>query len=256
MDTGTANRYNVSVTSPSAVPPEIPPVLESSSRPQESRRLRYFELGLVLLVAFSRSFIGSLSRFIQGQNTEPVFTAAGWVSGVVSELTALLLLGYVLYRQGRRFRDLGLNFSAKQWATGFWLGVVAYSVASGGAMLMQFMHRAMYGTAVPRMGIGYWAHAGFASIPASMLAPIFEELIVRAYLMTEIMELTGSAALAVAVSVLIQTSYHLYYGWYGALHLGFFFLVLALYFAKSRLALPGILAHGLLNVLALSMRLR
>jgi len=56
-------------------------------------------------------------------------------------------------------------------------------------------------------------------IPFSLLNPFFEELIVRAYLMTEIMDLTGSAMLAIATSVLLQASYHLYYGWFGALAL-------------------------------------
>jgi membrane protease YdiL (CAAX protease family) len=89
------------------------------------------------------------------------------------------------------------------------------------------------------------------AIPLSLLNPFFEELIVRAYLMTEVIELTGSSTLAVALSVFVQFSYHLYYGWGGAISLAFFFLALALYYVRSRRALPVIIAHGLLDIYAL-----
>lgn len=81
-----------------------------------------------------------------------------------------------------------------------------------------------------------------------LLNPFFEELIVRAYLMTEIIELTGSSALAVVLSVVVQFSYHLYYGWTGAASLCFQFLTFALYYARSRRALPIIMAHGFFDV--------
>jgi membrane protease YdiL (CAAX protease family) len=89
------------------------------------------------------------------------------------------------------------------------------------------------------------------AIPFSLLNPFFEELIVRAYLMTEVMELTGSSTLAVALSVGVQFSYHLYYGWVGAISLSFFFLVFALYYVRSSCALPVIVAHGFVDVYAL-----
>ncbi len=55
-------------------------------------------------------------------------------------------------------------------------------------------------------------HPPVLAIPFFLQNPFFEELIVRAYLMTEIGELTGSWLLAVLVSSLVQASYHLYYG--------------------------------------------
>jgi membrane protease YdiL (CAAX protease family) len=87
-----------------------------------------------------------------------------------------------------------------------------------------------------------------AAIPFVLLNPIFEELIVRSYLMTEIIDLTGSVTLAVALSLAVQVSYHLYYGWWGALSLAFQFLVFALYYARWRRALPIIIAHGMFDL--------
>jgi membrane protease YdiL (CAAX protease family) len=83
------------------------------------------------------------------------------------------------------------------------------------------------------------------------LNPLFEELIVRAYRMTEVIELTGCSTLAVALSVGVQFSYQLYYGWVGATSLSFLFLLFALYDARSRRAPPVIVAHGFFDVYAL-----
>ena len=97
----------------------------------------------------------------------------------------------------------------------------------------------------------FFAHPSVLAIPFTLMNPFFEELLVRAYLMTEIVELTGSSALAIAVSVAVQTSYHLYYGWSGALSLAFLFLAFALYFARSRRALPVVVAHGVFDIYGL-----
>jgi membrane protease YdiL (CAAX protease family) len=97
----------------------------------------------------------------------------------------------------------------------------------------------------------HWGHIGYYSLPFLLLNPFFEELIVRAYLMTEIRELTGSATLAVIVSATVQTSYHLYYGWKGALAMGFMFLIFSIYYARKRRITPVILAHAVLDLAAL-----
>lgn len=69
--------------------------------------------------------------------------------------------------------------------------------------------------------------------------------------MTEVVELTGSTTLAVVLSVAIQSSYHLYYGWVGALALACQFLIFSLYYARWRQALPIIIAHGFFDITTL-----
>lgn len=80
--------------------------------------------------------------------------------------------------------------------------------------------------------------------------PIFEELIVRAYLMTEVKSLTGSTALAVVLSVLLQTSYHFYQGGLLALSLGIVFLIFSLYYARTNRILAPMVAHMIFDVSA------
>lgn len=93
------------------------------------------------------------------------------------------------------------------------------------------------------------------ALPFWLLNPFYEEMVVRSYLMTEIRELTGSVILSAVASVVLQTSYHLYYGWATALALGIQFVVFACYFAIWRRALPLAVAHGLFDLVGF-MRLR
>jgi len=88
-------------------------------------------------------------------------------------------------------------------------------------------------------------------IPFLMLNPFYEEILVRGYLMTEIIELRSSVVLATLVSIALQTSYHLYYGVVGALTVGSGLAVLALYYAKTRDLMPVIVAHLLWDLMAL-----
>lgn len=165
------------------------------------------------------------------------------------QLTALLVLGYVLSRRGLKFANLGLRWSRRDAAAVLLVTVVSYAAYEFGHTLVQSVHHLGYGTWVNGpTAVDIFGRTSLASVPLFLLNPIFEELIVRAYLMTEVIELTGSSALAVALSVGVQFSYHLYYGWAGALSLSFFFLALALYYGRARCALPVIVAHGFVDV--------
>jgi membrane protease YdiL (CAAX protease family) len=69
--------------------------------------------------------------------------------------------------------------------------------------------------------------------------------------MTELIDLRKSVLLATVASLVVQTSYHLYYGVAGAMVVGSGLAVLAIYFAKSRRLMPVILAHMLWDSTAL-----
>ena len=158
----------------------------------------------------------------------------------------------VLLRRDRRFRDLGLRWSLRDCGVGVLLCGAAFVCALVAATCLEVFHYFAYGGLLNRRSAReFWAHPGLGALPYFWLTPIFEEIIVRAYLMTEILELTGSSALAVAVSVLVQASYHLYYGWLTASMIAFVFLVFALYYARYRRALPVIVAHELYDLIAL-----
>ncbi|WP_139074832.1 CPBP family intramembrane glutamic endopeptidase [Paenibacillus elgii] len=85
-----------------------------------------------------------------------------------------------------------------------------------------------------------------------VINPFFEELIVRAYTMTELSFLIKKEEITVLVSTIIQTSYHLYQGLIPALYTGIVFFVFSIYFAKTRKIVPVIMVHLLLDLTAIS----
>lgn len=216
-----------------------------------SLRLRWFELALLLSIAFGHYIFTSLHVLITGQVnvSSPDFR---WAMSLFQEVTSVLLLGYILSRRKVQFADLGLRWSFRDLPRGVGVAIGSYCAYYLGYVAVHSIHYAIFGAVHSGMTAqAIFGHTGVVAIPFALFNPFFEELIVRAYLMTEIKELTGSATLSVAMSVFVQTAYHLYYGWEGALSLGFSFLVSAIYYARTRRATPIILAHGAFDLFAL-----
>lgn len=243
------------------MPDEISAPQESSTTepaPQEpareSKAIRWFELSLVLLVCFGSSLITSIHFVIAGDATSYPQQGVDWGYMILQEVIGLLLLAYVLWRRRMTFRDLGLTWSPGQPLIGAFVAVAAYLSYAVGYTLIHLARQAVF-HAVAQAGPSarqVFGHPSLLSIPLLILNPLFEELIVRAYLMKEIRALTGSWLLAGAASVIIQTTYHLYYGWVGALSLGFQFLVYSIYYARKQRATPIVLAHAIMDTWAVS----
>jgi membrane protease YdiL (CAAX protease family) len=217
--------------------------------PVGEKRRRWFEVCLVLLAACGSSFLNAIFILRNGVNAVPHNSNERWLIGILQEVISLLLLGYVLSRRSLRFKDLGLRWRLGDLGMGLLVAAISYASYVLGSMLVHYVHYAMYGVLAKSLsGRDFFAHPPAAAIPFALLNPFFEELIVRAYLMTEVSELTGSSILAIAVSVAVQFSYHLYYGWTGAISLSFQFLIFAVYYARSRRILPVIVAHALFDI--------
>jgi membrane protease YdiL (CAAX protease family) len=225
------------------------PALGRTHTPNGEGKQRWFEVCLVLLVACGSSILNSLSTLKNGPNAALYNSSERWLHGILQESIALLLLAYVLSRRNLRFKDLGLRWRLKDVGVGLLVAGISYISYALGSMLVQYVHYAIYGNFAKFLGgRDFFAHPPATVIPFVLLNPFFEELIVRAYLTTEVWQLTGSSALAIFVSVIVQFSYHLYYGWAGAISLSFLFLIFAVYYARTRSILPVIVAHGLFDV--------
>jgi len=217
--------------------------------PASERRKRWFEVWLVLLAACGSSFLNALFILRNGPNAVPTNTSQRWLMGIFQEVIALVLLAYVLSRRNLRFKNIGLMWRLRDVGVGLLVAGISYVAYALGSMLVQSVHYGMYGALAKSVGgRDFYSHPPIAAIPFSLLNPFFEELIVRAYLMTELLDLTGSSALAIIVSVAVQFSYHLYYGWAAAISLSFQFLIFAVYYARTRRILPVIVAHGLFDI--------
>lgn len=214
----------------------------------EHKGQRWFELCLVLAVSLGSSLYNALHILRYGMTSDMQRSAGKWVMGTAHEVAMLALLAYVLARTDRSLRDLGLRWSFRDVGVGAILCIVAYAAYFTGGILIGMIlwisgiHPVHHGTKELFGGFSIFA------LLFSVVNPFYEELIVRAYLMTEITALTGSAALAAIASTLFQASYHLYYGWWAALSLGSQFLALSIYYSRWRRALPLIVAHGVFDL--------
>lgn len=164
-------------------------------------------------------------------------------NGLTVELVALALLYYVLLQNGQKLSDIGFTFRWSDLRDGIKLIVgssIAYAVA-GFFIFRAYQSVVKHPPARPQI-----AGEGVLSVWVLLLVvvnPFFEELIARAFTISEIRALGGGRALAVAISVGVQTSYHFYQGVPYALTIGVLFLVYSLFYIRSGRIMPVIIAH-------------
>jgi membrane protease YdiL (CAAX protease family) len=211
-----------------------------------NRSLRMMALGVVLAVSFTHFFVASAYSFFQATKaSERSHSQVAVLDGLLGELISLALLWFVLSVQKRRWVDIGWTPGWTDLLHGVGLIIGSWiAVAAAGAVFQSFF-RAWTGHYLqPRSGHGIISGGlSVLTILIVLVNPFFEELIVRGYLMTEVVALGGSRNLAIVVSVLVQTSYHLYQGVLRCVGVAAFFLVLSIYFSRTRKIGPVIVAH-------------
>ena len=220
---------------------------------QTQRRFEVFELFLVCFIAFSGGlFLSTYILFTGKPPSEPMHGDFRWWYAISHQVAALALLWYVLRRRSQTFSDLGLYWNGKEVAIApllwFACSIVAYIskliIRSFGGFPPGFDPNAKAAGLLFSNGIG------IATFIYQFFNPFFEELIVRAYLITRIRELTNSIVLAIIASVVFQVSYHFYQGVWIALSYTGVFLLLSLYYVKTNRILAPILTHMIFDVSA------
>ena len=222
--------------------------------PKESQRLRCFELILVLFVAFGGSVSISIYALFTGVTLYEVkhSSALNFV-GVIQELAALGVLFYVLFRQGRNPRDLGFSFSWKDIPLSLGLALVAFLAEVIAWQALSYGYNLATGNnldANPKNVEFITSTLSIWTLILIVINPFFEELIVRAYLISEIQTFTGSAFVAVVLSAGLQATYHLYQGAAGFVPYAAMFAVFSLYYVQNRRIVPVILAHFYFDLFA------
>ena len=237
------------------------------------RGIRVLELVLVIGVAFLGAGIGSLQVVFTDRLPSPTPGSADWHAAalLLHFLVGLALLAYVAHRQGRGATHLNpaiagrdIPWSLVLFILGFVAAVLCYLLIGG--WVAAHTGRSLRGInalwSAKRAADSLDGIRPLADVTLSVLVvarvvvnPFFEELIVRAYAMTEVLGLTGSGALAVLVSVGVQTLYHLYQGVPMALAHGATFSVFSLYYLRTRRIAPVVLAHLYGDVGALTLSL-
>jgi membrane protease YdiL (CAAX protease family) len=166
-------------------------------------------------------------------------------TSLITEATALAVLCYVMNRQGTTWKDIGLRLALADVPRALVLFIAAKIASYVLWFPIQYGYRAYSGHFLaatyvsPLHGIGISA----LSIAFVCLNPFFEELIVRAYTISEVINLGGSRTLAVILSVVCQISYHLYQGAANVLVHTILFTAYSIYYVRARRIGPVILIH-------------
>jgi len=225
---------------------------ERAFTPSIFRRLQH--LGLVLWVSLSMPVVGSIYYLLGGAPpTATMQQHYRLLAGLITETTSLMVLWYVMSRQGKTWEEIGWRpaFADVPRAVGLLITAMVGSYLF--LLPIQYSYRAYYGHFLAPKSLHSLFGFGLSwlSIAFVCLNPFFEELIVRAYTMSEVMSLGGSRGLAVVVSVAAQMSYHLYQGLENALALTFIFTAFSIYYVRTRRIAPVILVHLCIDLLSL-----
>lgn len=228
-----------------AAPAPVPAVseIQAPTKVLVDRRQRLAGLLIVLCVAVLPLILISLLTVLGIKpETSDVYLKYRITQSLLMQATSLALLAYVVRQNRQSWADFGLAFRLNDIVYGMLLWVAAvccYSLVS--PSILSFSEQVGWHRAaayVPSL-----QSVGALALAYLTMSPIFEEMIVRAFLMTETIALTGSSLLAIFVSVLVQTSYHLYQGIPYALSGAVIFLTFSIYYARTRRIIPVMVAH-------------
>jgi membrane protease YdiL (CAAX protease family) len=169
-----------------------------------------------------------------------------------NEASALAVLWYVINQQRRRWRDIGWGFTPLDLAIALGL-VLGANIASfiAYSVVQAFYYAAAGHYLVPKSLSGMLGFGFVSSLVFVCLNPFFEELIVRAFVISEVIALGGKLWVAVIVSVALQVSYHLYQGAAHMIPITAVFLIFSIYYVRTRRIMPVILAHLYLRLVCL-----
>lgn len=220
-----------------------------------SRQTRIFELVLVLSIAFLPSLINSLSFVISGRiGSIKEYNSVHYITWIAQSVLSISLLFYVLFKNNRNFKDIGLKlkFDWKDLLVGAGLMIIAGVAAAILAGVINIFSPDFIKNSANPQNIEFInsKFSGFLII-ILIIVPLQEELIVRGFTMSEIFNLTESKSLAIIISVLLQFSYHLYQGIGPAIFLLPFFIISSIYFVRTGNLNPVIYSHILMDLISL-----
>jgi len=224
------------------------------NHPKQSLPQRLQHLGLILWVSFSMPIAGSVYYLLGGTApTTPMQQQFRLVGALMTEMTSLIVLWYVMARQGQSWKEIGWNPELRDIPRGLGLLVAANLTMYIVFIPIQYTYRAYAGHFLAPKSLSSIFGFGVSSLSIAFIClnPFFEELIVRAYTISEVINLGGSRTVAVIISVLVQVSYHLYQGLVSAVALAFVFTIFSIYYVRTRRIAPVIFAHLCMDVFAL-----
>jgi uncharacterized protein len=209
------------------------------------------EFLIVVMGAFGLFFLSNLVVLVNPEALAkaPPIDNAQLNSVIAHEVVVLVLLGLFLRARGWTAERLGISADMRDTVIGVGLMGLAYGMAS--------VVEVVAGHFVPEMleaVLKLERVSGTLSIVTvagySIVNPIFEELFVTAYVISALKERRGMA-FAINASVGLRVMYNLYQGAIGVITIAPIGLLFAYWYARSGRLWPLVVAHGLLDFVAL-----
>jgi len=169
---------------------------------------------------------------------------------VLYEGIVLLLLGAFLKARGWTLERIGLKPTLRGTLQGLALVFLIYLVNLAVVVLLSFVWPE---AAAAMRSLAKLVDTSLSLGPVlavSIVNPVFEEVFVCAYIVSALKEKRG-VAFAVNVSTALRVTYHLYQGAAGVISIVPVGLVFAYYYARNGKLWPLIVAHGIMDFVAL-----
>jgi len=214
--------------------------------PLSSRRTAALELLVVSCVCvvplvFDSTWVALHLRVVQSDVTP---ATGATVASIINCLAGVLLVVYLLHTRGETAWRFGFRVHLSIVPISLLLVVIALAAWSVTSLVARALD-----TLGTYPGLVRDHNQMALAVPPIVLlvrivaSSVFEETVVRAYLMTRLEDLGWRTGWAVVVCTLIQASYHTYQGFAVAGTYVPMFLVFSLYYARYRNLCTLILAH-------------
>ena len=213
------------------------------------------EFLVVVTWAFGLPIFSSImSLGTPGSSATPVFNNAQLLGTIIFEVIQLGFLSWFLHIRGWTLERFGLGFSWSGTLVGVLLLVATYGLIAGVQQIAQGVFNYDLQAAIERAPKVDKELSMQLVFLVSVVNGIFEELFVAGYIITALTARRGMWV-AINVSVVVRLLYHLYQGPIGVLTIVPMGLLYGYLYSRTRQLWPLVVAHVLLDVIALSLRL-
>jgi membrane protease YdiL (CAAX protease family) len=216
------------------------------------------EFAIIFVAAFGWPLVGAILSLLTPRSHGVVFTQTMLLHTLLIEALVGSMLWQILVLRGWTGAQLGLS-RVLPWGQ----EILTTSLVALGLALASYLIYAtlLFAAASVRPGLFdlalQYAPRAAPGLPittvlaAALINPVFEEVFVCGYVVSSLRERLGVAA-AVNISAGIRVAYHLYQGPMAVLAIVPYALIAALWFARTKRLAPLIVAHALMDFIALS----
>jgi membrane protease YdiL (CAAX protease family) len=215
--------------------------------PTAGRRVLATELALVLLLAFAPGLLGLLVLATSGHGQPASIDQLGPAIGAAVFSTFLawtpvLVLGYMLVRNGEGFAAIGLG-RFHRWDAGTGVALWVGSWVLVFVLSIVFSHLGSNDVDFLPKALPLWFRVANA-LTTAVTAGITEEVVVRGYAQTRLEQLRAPTAVILLLPTGLWALLHLYQGVGPAVIILCLGLAYAVFFQRTRRLWPLVIAHG------------